>query len=256
MKKPEVTLENHEEVYRYYAQYKQPRVGAYIGHKVMSWMFRPQVEYAPGVQDALRDIIRNPNARGILAFNHLSDRDQYVVGAMAQRELVFRPMAGNTFIQSKEVLFHHPNPVLRPLLRHGVDIMGAVPAFRKKDVGSGKEDLRRIATNELIETSVDKLVGGQYMAGFPEGARNKDHPETVQELKSGFAVVAGKVAAANHEVGVIPIGFTYEGDSRRPHMWVGTPISDYTFDAAIFLPDLRDQIQDAVDHARYSAGTA
>ncbi len=252
MKKPEVTLENYEAVYEYYAQYKQPRVGAYVGHKAMSLMFKPQVEYASGAEDAIQDLVRNPNARSIVALNHLSDNDQYVVAAMAQREKVLRPMAGNTFIQSKEVLFHHPNQLLRPILRRGVDIMGAVPAFRKKDVTEGQEDLRRAATAEMIRTSIDKLRAGQNMAIFPEGTRNKEQPETVQGLKAGITAIAGEVAVT-HEVAVVPVGFTYDGDKRHPHMWVGMPMADYTFDAVTFLPDLQERLQDAVDHARYSA---
>ncbi|MCA9344045.1 1-acyl-sn-glycerol-3-phosphate acyltransferase, partial [Candidatus Saccharibacteria bacterium] len=59
MKKPEVTLRNHEAVYEYYAQYEQPKVGAYIGHKAMSLMFRPNVEYAEGAQQTARDILNN-----------------------------------------------------------------------------------------------------------------------------------------------------------------------------------------------------
>lgn len=251
MKKPEVTLENYETVYEYYRQYQQPRIGAYIGHSAMALMFRPNVRYAPGAEDAIQDLLHEEDGRVILAFNHLSDRDQYVVGAMARREPVMRQMAGNTFIQSKEVLFHHPNKLLRPLLRQGVDIMGAIPAFRKKDIDESQDSLRKRATSAMLRTSVEKLRNGQHMAVFPEGTRNKEHPDTVQDIKPGIFVVAGQVAAT-HQVGIIPVGFTYGDDMRHPDMWVDLPMIDDKFDADVFQPALRNVLQFSVTQARSS----
>jgi 1-acyl-sn-glycerol-3-phosphate acyltransferase len=92
---------------------------------------------------------------------------------------------------------------------------------------------------------------GQHMAIFPEGARNKVHPETVQPLKEGVALIAGAVAA-DHMVAVVPIGFTYEAAGAfpsRPTLWVKRPIVDYVFEPAPFLVELRDDIQAAVDAA-------
>lgn len=247
MKKPEVTLHNYEVVYDYYTQYSQPKVGAYIGHKAMSLMFRPNIEYTEGAQQAVEDILDN-DGRLVVALNHLSDNDQYVVSAMALREQTFRPMVGNTFIQSKEVLFHHPNKLLRPLLRRGVDVMGAIPAFRKKDVGEEDTDLRRQATNRMLQTSIQKLNNGQHMAIFPEGTRNKEQPDVVQELKPGICTVLGGVAS-NLLVGIVPIGFTYEGDKRRSEMWVDGPIIYSGQDNNVLLADLRDSLQYSVDRA-------
>lgn len=249
MKKPEVILENYKQVYDYYEEYQQPKAGARLGHSVMSWMFRPQVEYSQGAKEASLDLLKDPNKRTIIAINHLSDNDQYVVASMAHREQSFRQMIGNTFVQAKEPLFHHPNKIIRPLLRRGVDVMGAVPAFRKKDVTEDQEQLRHDATARLLDISVNKLQRGMHMAIFPEGTRNKDNPDKVQELRPGVAIVAGRVATAC-EVGIIPVGFTYEGDKRHPKMWVGEPILDSDFSADTFLPFLRDSLQDAVNNAR------
>ncbi len=247
MRKPEVTLRNHEAVYDYYAQYKQPIAGAYIGHKVMSLMFRPNVEYASGAEEAIEDILHE-DGRLVVAVNHLSDNDQYVVSSMALREKAFRPMVGNTFIQSKEILFHHPNKLLRPVLRRGVDAMGAIPAFRKKDVNTEDTDLRRQATNRMLQTSIQKLNNGQHMAIFPEGTRNQEQPDVVQELKPGICAVLGGVAS-NLMVGIVPIGFTYQGDRRHPQMWVDTPIVYSGQDNNVLLADLHDSLQHSVDYA-------
>lgn len=247
MKKPEVTLRNHEAVYEYYAQYEQPKVGAYIGHKVMSLMFRPNVEYAEGAQQTAEDILNN-DGRLVVALNHLSDNDQYVVSSMALREKAFRPMVGNTFIQSKEVLFRHPNKLLRPLLRRGVDVMGAIPAFRKKDVNEEDAELRRQATDRMLQTSIQKLNNGQHMAIFPEGTRNKEQPDVVQELKPGICAVLGGMAS-NLLVGVVPIGFTYDGDKRHPQMWVDNPIIYTGQDSDMLLADLHESLQHSVDCA-------
>lgn len=251
MKKPEVTLQNFEQVYDYYAQYRQPKVGAYIGHKAMSLAFRPSVQYSRGAQDKIQDII-NSEGRLVVALNHLSDNDQYVVSAMALREKVFRPMVGNTFIQSKEALFHHPNKLIRPLLRRGVDIMGAIPAFRKKDVNPEDTELRRQATDMMFEVSIKKLFNGQHMAIFPEGTRNKEQPEVVQELKPGINAVLGEIATSLN-VGIVPIGFTYEGDKRHPSMWVEEPITLDNFDGESLLLDLHDSLQYSVDRALENA---
>lgn len=249
MKKPEVTLENYEQVYNYYADYQQPLAGARLGHRVMSLMFRPQVSYSPNAKDAIVDLINDSSKRTIIAVNHLTDNDQYVVASMAHREKAFRQMIGNTFIQGKEPLFHHPNRLIRPLLRGGVDIMGAIPAFRKKDVGSEQEQLRHDATAKMLDVSTYKMLRGKLMAVFPEGTRNKENPEKVQELKPGIAVVAGRVAV-HHEVGIIPIGFAYnEEDKRHPQMWVGEPMYEEDYSTEQFLPKLQQNLQDAVNLA-------
>lgn len=249
MKKPEVIIENFEQVYDFYSNYQQPAFGARLGHRVMSWMFRPEVDYAPGANDASLELLNNPEKRTIIAINHLSDNDQYVVASMAHREPAFKQMIGNTFIQAKEPLFHHPNKMLRPLLRHGVDIMGAIPAFRKKDITEEQEDLRHKATNRLIDVSIQKLQQGLHMAIFPEGTRNKDNPEKVQELKPGIAIVAGRVATF-HEVGIIPVGFAYDEDKKRhPQMWIGEPMYEDDFSPENLLPKLQQNMQDAVNSA-------
>ncbi len=254
MKKPEVTLRNHEAVYDYYGQYRQPKFGAYIGHKIMSLMFRPNVEYAEGAKQKIDDILARPNGRLVVALNHLSDNDQYVVSAMAMRE-PFKAMVGKTFIQAKEPLFHHPNRAIRPVLRGGVDVMGAIPAFRKKDVLREEDvDLRKQATDRMLRTSIYKMNNGQHMAIFPEGTRNHEQPDVVQELKPGICAVLGGVAS-NLLVGVVPIGFTYEGDKRHPRMWVEEPMSFRDYDDQGFLTELRTRLQYSVDRAYENTNT-
>lgn len=257
MKKPEVALENFEQVYDYYLDYQQPQWGARFGHWAMSKMFHPTVEYIGNAEDLIDESINAQDERTVIIMNHLTDQDQYVISSMITDEEVFRPMIGKTFIQAKEPLFHHPNRPLRPLLRRGVDIMGAVPAFRKKDVNDDiNPGLRRDATARLIDMSIEKLRRGGHMAMFPEGTRNKDCPETVQEFKSGLSSIIGGVAMT-HQVNIVPIGFTYQlsGQSlgRRPHIAVGEPKPYSSFDENSFLEDARGGLQAVVDSA-LSAG--
>ncbi len=247
MKKPEVTLQNYEAVYDYYEQYQQPRIGAYIGHKIMSLMFRPNVEYADGADQTIEDILY-AHGRLVVALNHLSDNDQYVVSAMALRERVFRPLVGHTFIQSKEVLFNHPNKIVKPLMRRGVDAMGAIPVFRKKDVNEDANYLRRLATDRMLQTSAEKIEHGQHMAIFPEGTRNTERPDVVQPLKPGINAVLGQ-AAANLLVGVVPVGFTYGDDMRRPKMYVNEPMIYQPTRNDAFLGKLQSSLQHSVDRA-------
>ena len=253
MKKPEVTLENFEQVYDYYLDYQQPRWGARLGHWAMSKMFQPSVEYIAGAEDLIDESINSKDVRTVIIMNHLTDQDQYVISSMITDEEVFKPMIGNTFIQAKEPLFHHPNRLLRPLLRRGVDVMGAVPAFRKKDIGDdANSQLRRDATARLIDVSVEKLRRSGYMAMFPEGTRNKNDPKKVQEFKSGLSSVVGGVAMT-HRVNIIPIGFTYQMDGqslgRHPHIAVGEPLTYSDFDESSFLEDLQGCLQTVVDSA-------
>lgn len=252
MKKPEVTLENYEQVYDYYQQYDQPMFGAKLGHYAMGLIFKPNTEFAPGAEDAVEAALQDDKTRTVVAFNHLSDNDQYVVSAMAIKEPAFKPMVGNTFIQSKEPLFHHPNKILRPFLRRGVDIMGAIPAFRKKDVDDSSADLRRLATARMLETSVQKIRDGKFMAIFPEGTRNKENPEQVQPLRPGISAVIGQTATT-HEVNIIPVGFTYEHNKHKPQMRVEMPELYSNIGESELLPWLQTSLQHAVDSARLQA---
>jgi len=247
MKKPEVILENYEQVYDYYEHYNQPKFGAKLGHMAMASVFKPSVEYADNALEFIEDLINDPQIHCVVAVNHLSDNDQYVVSAMAHREPVFKPLIGNTFIQSKEPLFHHPNKIIRPLLRRGVDVMGAIPAFRKKDVDESKAELRRLSTSKLIEISANKLRSGKSMAIFPEGTRNNIDPEVVQPLRHGIVSVVSDVALTD-EVCVIPVGFTYN-NKRRPNMFVEEPVLISELGVDNILPWLHNSLQLAVDSA-------
>lgn len=255
MKKPEVTLENYEQVYDYYLDYDQPKLGAKLGHGAMALFFKPHVEYAPDAEQLVGHYLESPDIRGVVAFNHLSDKDQYVLSAMAHREPVFKSLIGNTFVQSKEPLFHHPNKFIRPFLRRGVDIMGAVPAFRKKDVDKSKTELRRMATARLLDISVRKLRSGKNMAVFPEGTRNDIDPEVVQPLRTGIATVVGSVSLTN-EVGIIPVGFTYEHDKRRPDIYIESPALVREIGIDNLLPWLQNSLQSAVDNAHSNPAIA
>jgi 1-acyl-sn-glycerol-3-phosphate acyltransferase len=108
----------------------------------------------------------------ILAANHISGYDPFVIGALVPRVLYFL---------AKKELFR--NPLLGAVLRV---LLHAVPVDRR-DIGH--TTVRRI--NEL-------LAGGEAILLFPEGTRNRSGK--IGEGKSGV----GMLAAANR-ADVVPV---------------------------------------------------
>lgn len=229
MKRPEVSLQNYSRVYEFYEHYRPPTVAYQLGHRALAQVYKPAVNFDPGAKEAIAQHLEG-STRLILASNHVNNQDQYIVAAMAQRERVMRPMRGRTFIPAKESLFHNP------LLRRGVDYMGAIPAFRQKDIdtsGLGDEAgelrwcLQRNAAQRLLDISVARIQRGDHMAIFPEGTRNTGDAVRVQTVKRGIGEIVCGVGD-DVPVAIVPMGIYYgEGvdfDKRRPTVSVGNPL--------------------------------
>ena len=194
------------------------------------------------------------DARIIIAANHINNRDQYVVAASAQIEPTLRPMRGKTFIPAKEPLFQNP------LLRRGVDVMGAMPAFRTKDAARTKnadkaenrQKLRSMASRQLIETAIARIDQGNHMAIFPEGTRNTVDPLRVQELKGGVGIIATGVSTET-PIAVVPMGLCYGLEdnfaSLSPAVHIGQPLTDRFEHPSTLTAELYGQLQHCVDQA-------
>lgn len=228
--RPKVTLENSEEVYQFYTDYRPNKIANRLGHLGMSLAFRPRVSYDPGAPEAITEMLQS-GTRILMAINHLRFIDQFTIASMAQREKVLRPMTGNTFIPAKKSLYN-------PALRYGLDIMGAVPTFRAKDVlnrdGSVDEVKtlpRKLATKRLIATSIERINDGNHMAIFPEGTRNDEEDADVtrlQRLSPGIGIIAcGLDQDVNYAL--LPVGMFYgrHGEptkTNHPYVHIGRPI--------------------------------
>ncbi len=248
MKKPPVKLQNYEQVYDFYRDFVPSDRATRIGFKAMSLIAKPQVSYDSGAEETIEQLISS-NSKVIVTPNHINDKDQYVVSALARREASLKPLVGKTFIPAKESLFQNK------ILRAGVEVMGAIPVFRALDIKTddpGQVELQRRAADRFIDTALYRIVEyDDNMAIFPEGTRNKVNSVEVQPLKSGIGIIVGKLLT-EATVGIIPVGLQYSDSEswRKPFIHVGNPmiVEGYSSQDQV-IEELRPKMQNAVYEA-------
>ncbi len=262
MARPRVDLTNYEQVYRYYRDHRQNMAFARFAHLVFARVFRCEVTDDDGAAEAIRAAI-DSGTRLIVSPNHITGDDQYVIVAFAQTYRPLRPLRGITFIPAEPSLFSRRGRKGR-LLRWAVDELGALPTFRLEDLRRRKieitdetERTHRAATLMASEIQVDKLNGGEMMAGFWEGTRNRTDYRIVQPLKKGMAHTA-ITAARSGPVAVLPVGIYYGAEpddyahpdvpgKRRPHVHIGMPMPVDTDDPEVLAKQVHGEIQRCVD---------
>ena len=262
MKRPDVTLDNFEAVYRFYETHDQSKAYARFAHLVFAKIFRMDLSVEEGAEDAIRDAMAS-GTRIIISPNHLTGDDQYVIVALAQHLGTLHPLRGGTFIPTEPSLFVRSGLKGR-ILRRCVDGLGAMPTIRSKDLRrQGIEqteevaELHRRAMVTASDAQVTQLIRGQHMAGFWEGTRNRTDYRVVQPLKKGMAHTA-IAAAASIKVAILPVGFSYGGEpddyehpklpgKHTPHVHVGMPIPVETTDANELVDLVYPAIQGCVD---------
>lgn len=262
MARPSVELPNHQAVYDFYERHRQNRLFARFAHFVLARVYRCDLTYDDGAPEAIAAAI-DADTRLIVSPNHITADDQYVIVSFAERFRALRPLRGRTFIPAEPSLFSRSGRRGK-LLRWAVDELGAVPTFRREDLRRKKieltdqvTDLYRSATLRASEIQVAKLRGGQMMAGFWEGTRNRTDHRIVQPLKKGIAhtAIAASAAAA---VAVLPVGIYYGAEpddyarpdcpgKRRPLVHVGMPLTVDTGDATTLTERVHTEIQRCVD---------
>ncbi len=227
MAKPKVSLENYQVVYDWYEQYRQPRAVTKLAYAALDRMYKPVVHYAP---DALHELseLRRYETPQVFVFNHLTNTvDQFVASAIAHQ--IVPEDVGNTRVLAKDEMFHSLKPghkFVNKAARNFVDMMGAVPVFRKKNYSkvSGNTGLEEeaayelqiqheqvdAATSALIASTGNMIAAGQNLAVFAEGSYNKADPQVVQKLRPGFARTAlHAIAQGRQEVAITPIGMSF-----------------------------------------------
>ncbi|GEM_PF-511167 len=255
MKRPEVSIHNLDEVYRYYETCQpNPRL-AKLAHLTMSALMRTDVVYPESSKTVISSLLED-NTRLIIAGNHLTYYDQFTLGAMVQQEETLHPLRGNTFVLAKEPLFNSRIPILR----RTIDALGAVPVFREKDIETDtrlvspdkRVALRYEAGRRIIRLATQKIKAGSHMAIFPEGTRNTQNLQQILPLKPGIGAIA---TAASHDVdvAVVPVGMWYRDASRsvprHVTVYIGNPFQISGDNPRSITNKLQCELQECVDRA-------
>ncbi len=240
MSRPKVTLENQQAVYEFYEQYEPSARAQQAAHRILSMAFRPQGAFAHGVEDELEQAAEN-DTRLIIVANHVRKQDPVLFGPALRLTPALRHYNGRTFEPAKPILFQYP--VLRPT----IDVLGAVPVFRDKDVNNQE------STKAFLNLAAKKIVRGRSMIIHPEGTRNTGDPRQLQAIKGGTGRVAC-MASADADVAILPIGIWYRpemehGQARKPNMYFGNLLHgpfERRHDVTAWIAE---NLQDCLDHA-------
>ena len=180
----------------------------------------PDIRYAPGVEDVIRDHMRS-GGRIALAAMHTSNWDTPLIASLAT-EPVFGGLRANTFIPAKPAVFKFP--VVREFLR----AMGAIPVWRQnlRDMKHNPDnELRKAAAQAYIDLSRLLMNQGKNAASFPGGERDKSDPTKVGELKTGLARTL--LGVTEFEVMTLPVATAHFPQRFSPNdhvVRIGMPI--------------------------------
>lgn len=250
----EITIENYEEVYKDYLEYRAHPFVPKLGHLAVGQLYRPDVYFEPGA----REHIENQFAKGnpmIMASNHVRYIDHFVIAAAWQRELTLRGFINNTMVYAKAPYFTEPKS------KWMTELMGGVPVWRDRDFSPEKyAEISRLfgdAALALMAMSIEQMKMGRNTFLFPEGTRNTGDWSRVSPLQSGLGHIASKAWKTDELNGasVIPTGIAYNNDARfewfKPAIYIGEPL---TYEDGCLYPkpivrELEKRMQHSVDVA-------
>lgn len=240
MDKPDVTLENSDEVYDFYLAHRQNRLLAKAAYAALAARFRPRVRFADGAREKIVALLRADTAL-VLSVNHLSESDPYTVAAAAWRSPL-RAVIGRTRVLAKDELF------VDRRMRDKVDLMGSIPVFRGKNHG-----MRAVsaAGQRMMDVCAERMRRGDSLAIFPEGTCNEGDPARVQSVGSGVGHITGRARKLGVAPALLHMGISYGGGAgtAAASIYFGDPVTDLPDTPAAIARLVHDRLQDAVDGA-------
>lgn len=250
MKRPEVDINGDlEQMYDYYDMPPNQYVTRAV-HWVCGHALRPKISIEDDTRLAIQETLADSeHKRLVISANHFSKLDPFFVASAMWQLVELRPMIAETIIPSKTEYFN------KPYTRWLWDAVGAKPVFREKDFsndGIDQTELRRRAGELYIELAISRMVeDGEHLAGFFEGARNKNEPSTIQPIVNGIR----RISQGLIEVGIEPVIFPLaiansSGGIHRltPKVRIGEPVIVRTpEDCDTLRVDMKDSLQSALD---------
>ncbi|MFG1782317.1 lysophospholipid acyltransferase family protein [Rhodococcus oryzae] len=241
MDKPEVALDNCDEVYDFYLRHQQNRLAAKAAYGLLALKFRPRVTYADGAKEQVRALVRS-DSRLVLAVNHLSQRDPYTVAAAASASAL-RPAIGRTRVLAKDELF------LEPKRRERVDLMGGIPVFRGKNHGMRAVNA---AGQRMMDVCAERMRRGDDLAIFPEGTCNLEDPTRLQKVGSGIGHIMSRAVKLGVRPVLVYMGISYgpvPGRETRASVYLDNPVTEIPEKPADIARLVAAGLQRAVDGA-------
>lgn len=206
--------------YEYYRNLKPNTTAAKFMHLGSLLLYWPRVHYAPpefdpetgekiaeGAKEALEANARR-GVRNMIASNHSRLDDQQSLASMMRerRNKAFHGFIGNAIILAKIGHFK------RRRIRRIIESWGAIPIIRPEDMPDNvPRAQKQLITQELQDTIVQRVTGGEHAVGFWEGTRQKINQHKLGQVKKGMARSAREIAKKT-KLAVTPIAL-YWGDS-------------------------------------------
>ena len=237
MSRPKVGPKNRPATYEFYRGFEPNQRLAKIGYYAMSKIANAEVYYEGNARAQTGELL-DAGAHFILVNNHTSIMDALTIAGLAHSQRVLRCLRGRTVIPSKDSLFKNP------VLRRGIDIMGAIPTFRddSPEAAQGITDTVIYLMNER----------GKALAIDAEGKRNKGDPREMLKLKKGVGHI-GLGLSQDRPLLTLPVGISYgEGSDKnlyKPVACIGEPRIGHPTNPTEYVEMLRVDVQRMVDWA-------
>lgn len=246
MKIPELTPENHVEIYEYFNDFEPNKHIQNLGFYAMHAWSNSDVQYKNNSNETIKTHLTNGGSV-MLSPNHQCNADTPTVAGLVHSDKdTFGPLKGTTIIPAKAAMF------TQPFLGKFIPHMGAHPTFRSKDFRKDETGqlLQNEVTEDLLKFNIDHLNNGGNIALFSEGTRNKGNPREVQKLKTGIARIALGTDDPSRLL-IVTMGIAYKQNKlkRRPNIVVNEPFSPSGMTVEQLLDNTRTRMQKATTEA-------
>jgi len=246
VKLPELTPENHEEIYEYFTEFEPNKHIQSLGFYAMHAWSNSDVQYKNSSNETIKTHLANGGSV-MLSPNHQCNADTPTVAGLVHSDKdTFGPLKGTTIIPAKAAMF------TQPFLGKFIPHMGAHPTFRSKDFSKDEAGqlLQNEVTEDLLKFNIEYLNNGGNIALFSEGTRNKGNPREVQKLKTGIARIALGTNDPSRLL-IVTMGIAYKQNKlkRRPNIVVNEPFSPSGMTVEELLENTRTRMQLATTEA-------